>query len=352
MGIPPRSMLYGNMASVRNGEKINMKAASKPRVSVIVLNWNNYEVTKKCLESLLQATYPNLDIIVVDNASVDGSGNRLQAKFAHFQFIFNEKNLGFARGCNVGIRAALRNENCAYVLLLNNDAVVTPGFLEKAVDTAEENKSIGLVGGKVLQSPESNKIWYAGGHIDRWRGQAMIRGYGEADYGQYDEPCDVGFITGGLMLIKKEVLKTVGLLPEEYFFGVEEWDYSMVTQRAGYRLCYVPDFIAFHKGDGSHWNYDPKYVYNYYRNKLIFQEKFLPKGLFPLWRMVFIFYGKYWARRQRQKAIDRYDKDKSIPVDDLYFLLMEAVRDHGTNILSEETLECFEEKLARKRIGN
>lgn len=323
-----------------------------PTVYVIVLNWNNYEVTKRCLESLLQASYPKLSVIVVDNGSVDGSTERLKAEFADVQFIFNEKNLGFARGCNVGIRAALKDEHCDYVLLLNNDAFVPPAFLEKAVAVAEGDKSIGLVGGKVLQSPESNTIWYAGGHIDRWRGQAMLRGFGEVDHGQYDEPCDVGFVSGGLMLIKREVLTTVGLLPEEYFFGVEEWDFSLATKTAGYRLCYVPDFIAFHRGDGSHWNYDPKFVYNYYRNKLIFQEKFLPRGLFPLWRIFFVLYGKYWARRQRQKTIDRFDKDKTIPVEDLYFLIMEAVRDHGTNVLSEDTLKGFGEKLARNRVGN
>jgi len=323
-----------------------------PQVNVIVLNWNNYEDTKKCLESLQQATYPNLKVIVVDNASADESGKRLQAEFPHFRFIFNEKNLGFARGCNVGIRAALKDETCAYVLLLNNDAVVTPNFLEKAVEAAERDTLIGLVGGKILKFPESRTIWYAGGYVDQWRGQAVPRGFSELDHGQYDQPEEVGFVTGALMLIRREVLEEVGLLPEDYFFGVEEWDYCLSVKRSGYKLYYVPEFVVYHKADGSHWNYDPVYVYNYYRNKLIFQEKFLPKGLFPLWRMFFVFYGKYWARQQRQKAIDRYDKDKSIPVDDLYFLIMEAVRDHGTNILSEETLECFKETLARKRIGN
>lgn len=328
------------------------KRRCEVKVYVVILNWNRYEHTRKCIESLQANVYSNLKLIIVDNASADESGTRLRSDFPQHEVIFNESNLGFARGCNVGIRAALEDCECAYVLLINNDATLATHGLEKAVETAEANKKIGLVGGKILHSPESKIIWYAGGYINRWRGQAITRGSHEVDRGQYDELCDVGFVTGGLMLIKKEVLKQVGLLPEEYFFGVEEWDYSLATRKAGFRLCYVPSFIAFHKGDGSHWNYDPKYVYNSYRNKLIFQQKYLPKWLFPIWKIFFILYGKYWARRQRQKLINQhqYDKETPVPLDDLDTALTEAVRDHGTNILSAETLERFEKMLATTRI--
>jgi GT2 family glycosyltransferase len=321
-----------------------------PQVNVIILNWNNYEDTKKCLESLQKATYSNLSVTVVDNGSADGSGKRLQTEFPDIQFIFNEKNLGFARGCNVGIRAALRDEDCAYVLLLNNDSVFTPDFLEKAVEIAEADRQVGLVGGKVLQSPETKKIWYAGGHINLWRGQAVTR-HGQIDFGQYDKPEEVGFVTGGLMLIRREVLEKVGLLPEEYFFGVEEYDYSLSVKKAGYKLYYVPDFLVYHRGDGSHWNYDPKYVYNYYRNKLILQEKFLPKGLFPMWKLAFVIYGKYLARRQRKKIIKHhhYDKERPVLLDDLDYALMRAVKDHGKNVLCEEALREFEEALRNKK---
>src|SRR5262245_55912265 len=163
-----------------------MQRPDQPKVYVIILNWNNYADTKKCLCSLQRTTYSNVSVIAVDNGSRDGSGGRLEAEFPDFQFILNEKNLGFSRGCNVGIRAALDDAHCAYVLLLNNDAVATPRFLERAVETAEANPQIGLVGGKLLYSPESKKIWYAGGDVNRWRGQVAIRGFREVDQGQYD----------------------------------------------------------------------------------------------------------------------------------------------------------------------
>jgi GT2 family glycosyltransferase len=303
------------------------------------------------LESLLGATYLNLKIIVVDNASKDGSGKQLQAHFPDLPFIFNGRNLGFARGCNVGIRAALEDQRCAYVLLLNNDAVATPNFLERAVETAEQRPDIGMVGGKVLLLPEVKTFWYAGGHIDLWRGRVHVRGFCEEDHGQYDTPTAVGFVTGALALIKREVLEKVGLLPEEYFFGIEELDYSVAVMRAGYTLFYVPDFLVYHKADGSHSNYHPKYVYNGYRSKLILQEKYLSKPSFILWKMVFKFYARYLATRtwQRLRNEDSRQQDKRVPFDDLKFALQKAFEDHGKNTLSEETLARFEEELERRK---
>ena len=328
-----------------------MNASTRPRVYVVILNWNNYADTKRCLESLQAATYTDLRIIPVDNGSTDESRRQLEAEFPQLRFVRNNVNLGFAKGCNTGIRAALKDKECAYVLLLNNDAVATPGFLEKAIDTAEANKAIGLIGGKILYSPETKRIWYAGGEINRWRGLTVIRGFREVDQGQYDTSIEVGFVTGALMLIKREVLEKVGLLPEEYFFGVEEIDYSLAVRQGGYKLYYVPEFVVYHGADGSHSNYDPKFVYNNYRSKLILQEKYLPRGLFSLWKAIFSIYGRHVARRvwQRIRDEDPGLDDKRIPLDDLNFAFDKALADHGKDILSEQTLLNFDEALRERR---
>ena len=303
------------------------------------------------MESLQQATYPDLKIVVVDNASADGSGKRLQQEFGQYPFVFNEGNLGFSRGCNRGIRTALDDDLCAYVFLINNDAVVTPDSISAAVSAAEADERIGLVSGKVLLSGKRDTIWYAGGHIDRWRGRTVARGFGEIDRGQYDSPCEVGFGTGASMLIKREVLERVGLLPEEYFFGIEEWDYSHRVRKAGYKIFYVPRCVVFHKADGSHWNYDPKFVYNSYRSKLIFQEKYLPPGTFPIWLKAFQVYGKLLARRARARLIKlhQFDVEKKVRPDDLDFAFSKAIQDHGKTELSEETLLAFERELGARR---
>jgi GT2 family glycosyltransferase len=204
-----------------------------------------------------------------------------------------------------------------------------------------------VIGGKVLLARPPHTIWYAGGQIDFWRGQAIVRGFGEADRGQYDLPCETGFVTGALMLIKRAVLNRIGLLPEEYFFGVEEWEFSARARRAGFKLFYVPTFVGFHEADGSHWNYDPKFVYNSYRNKLIFQQSHLPRIIFPLWKAVFAFYGKYFARRARQRLIGRklFSIPQSVEFDQLDFALARAIEDHGRNEMSEAVLHSFEAEL-------
>ena len=223
-----------------------------PFVSVVILHWNHYAATKRCLDSLLACTYPNMQVIVVDNGSKDDSAVRLQSEYADLRFIFNSANLGFARGCNAGIKEALQSDSCTYVLLLNNDATVTPGFLEPAVMMAESNKQIGLINGKMYLKENSNILASAGGFINRLRVDLKIRGLGEEDQGQYDEPCEITFVTCGFALISRQVLQTVGLLPEEYFFSMEEIDYSLQVRRAGFKLYYVPEFSCFHTSGGSH----------------------------------------------------------------------------------------------------
>ena len=325
-----------------------MNPKSQPLVYVLVLNWNNYEDTRKCLKALLGESYPNLRTIVVDNGSIDNSGFRLQDEFPQVKFIRNEENLGFSRGCNVGIRAALEDPLAAYVLLLNNGAEITPGALTCAIETAESDKQIGLVSGKILCSREAKRIWYAGGEVLRWRGGVRVRGAGETDHGQYDTAAEVGFITGALMLIKREVLTTVGLLPEEYFFGVEEYEYSYMVRRAGYKLFYAPSFLVYHTSEGSHSNHTLKYVYLGYRSKLIMQQRLLPSGVFPVWKLAFRLYGRFLARRAwraLRKSTGVYDNN----LDEMEFALSKAIADHGKDTVSESTLSRFEKELDRYR---
>jgi GT2 family glycosyltransferase len=328
-----------------------MNSQQIPRVQIVVLHWKNYSHTCTALASLAQLSYPNYGVLVVDNFSADGSIERLQDAFPAHAFLMNESNLGFSRGCNRGIRAALDDRECAYVLLVNNDATITPDGLGYAVGFAESNPKCGALSGKILTSRSTNKLWYAGGRISRLRGQAIVRGFGDYDQGQFDSCCEVGFVTGALMLIKREVLETVGLLPEEYFFGAEEWDFSLALKRAGYKLFYFPQFVGYHAADGSHWNYDPKFVYNSYRNKLIFQEKYLPRLVFPLWKKVFSIYGSYLARTARQRLIGegKFKVNQPVKLNDLDFALTRAIKDHGTNRLSEGVLNMFEKELHARR---
>lgn len=276
-------------------------ADSCPVVYVIVLTWNNYHDTKNCLKSLQQATYPNLRIVVVDNASPDGSGRRLQEEFSQYSFVFNEANLGFSRGCNRGIRLALEDAECGYVLLLNNDMEVEPNFLEPAVAAAEESDLVGLVTGKILFGDRRNVIWSAGGHIDRLRIQGIAPAWNRSDDGQWDAVSETQWASGAMLLIPRATIEKVGLLPEEYFFGVEEWDYSTSVKSAGLKIMYVPTFKGYHHAGGSYKDGHPiLIVYNGMRNKMIYAQKHMSPPVWWLWKLLFRCYLRVgWPKRAR-----------------------------------------------------
>jgi GT2 family glycosyltransferase len=290
-----------------------------PKVAIVVLNWNGYHYTKACVESLERITWPNYEIIVVDNGSTDDSARKLREDFPRHQILANPTNLGFARGHNVGIRRALA-DGADYVLLLSNDFVVTPGFLEPALALAESDARIGMIGGKIYLLEQPGRLWYAGGRISRLRGMVKVYGARRKDRGQYERIRRISFVSGAKMLIKRAVLQNVGLLPEEYFFGIEEWDYSVAVGRAGYRMYYVPGFVSYHKVGGSYSQTRPKYLYGWWRGRLIFQEKYCPVG-FWAWKWGCLL-GHLALGRWRLSRLGRETLGVS------YFALREAFRDH------------------------
>jgi GT2 family glycosyltransferase len=317
----------------------------RPKVAIIVLNWNGYEDTKRCVQSLEQITYPNYEILIVDNGSTDGSAARLRQDFPKHQLVANPMNLGFSRGHNAGIRRALEN-HADYVLLLSNDFLVAPGLLEPAIDVAERNERIGMVGGKIYLLNRPGYLWYAGGEVHRLRGMVSVCGLSEQDRGQYDQPRPISFVSGAKMLIKREVLEKVGLLPEEYFFGIEEWDYSVAVRRAGYLLYYVPGFASYHKVQGSHNLARPKYLYSWWRGRLIFQEKYCPLG-FGAWKWSCLFMHVVLGR-WRLRHLSR----ETLAVS--HFALRRALRDHGrsaTRLFTEEDMEACERSYYAARRG-
>ena len=217
-----------------------------PKVSIVILNWNGYEVTRECLASLSKIDYPNYEIVLVDNGSADGSPERLAAEFPGITLIRNKKNLGFTGGNNAGIRHALE-ENVDYVLLLNNDTVVAPNFLSELIRAGESDNRIGLLNPKIFYFEPSDRIWYAGGSFNVWKGIASHRGSREIDRGLYDSPEEVTFITGCAFLIKTQVIRKIGLLDDCLFYTCEDSDWTIRSLNAGYKALYEPSSVIWHK---------------------------------------------------------------------------------------------------------
>jgi GT2 family glycosyltransferase len=218
-----------------------------PLVSILVLNWNGEKVLRQSLESIRKLTYPNREEMVIDNNSTDGSIEIIQKEFPEFQLLKNRANLGFAAGMNKGIRKAKGD----LILLFNNDAVAHPKSLSTLVERAISDNSIGMVGGLILFYKPNNIIWSSGGMFDALTGTIWSKGLGQAfsSVTQNSRPVlNVDYLSGCVLLIKREVIKKVGLLDEGFFINDDDIDYCFRAQRAGYKSVLEPSALVWHVG--------------------------------------------------------------------------------------------------------
>lgn len=243
---------------------------SAPLVSIILINWNQPALTAACLSSLERCTYPALEVIVVDNGSADDSVAQLRASFPDVQIIEAGENLGFTGGNNLGMRAA-RGE---YVMLLNNDTEVDPGFVEPLVAAGESDPTIGAMGSKIRFFDRPKTLQYAGGlPLDMRRGRGGWRGWGETDDGQYDEQQETHAAHGAAFCIRRSALEAVGLLDDDLFIFYEELDWSLRIRDAGFRVEYVPGSLVFHKESMTTGKVSPFRTYYMTRNRLLFLRR-------------------------------------------------------------------------------
>ena len=220
-------------------------------MAVVVLTWNGKSLTLDCLKSLAALEFDNYEVFVVDNASSDGTAEAIRDKFGDdVNIIVNGDNLGFSRGNNVGIEAALAT-GADSVLLLNNDTIVDSRVLDKMTQVLYSAPEIGIVGPKILYSSPPNQIWFAGGEVFLARGTARHIGIREIDHGQYETIRDVDYITGCALMAKREVFETIGLLDASYQAYYEDTDFCMRARRRGYRILYIPAGIVWHKISAS-----------------------------------------------------------------------------------------------------
>jgi GT2 family glycosyltransferase len=242
----------------------------QPAVSIIVLNYNGCEDTLACLRSLEHLTYPDVQIIVVDNASTDGSEGAIRAAYPMLTFIQTGANLGFTGGNNVGIRYALEH-GADYVMLLNNDTIVAPDFISLLVEAAESNPTIGVVGPMIYYYNNPEQIWSAGGEIDWKRGLTTNIGVNEFDQSQFGiEPVQVDFVTGCALLAKRAVWEKVGLLDDKFFMYYEETEWCVRAHRGGYEIYLVPMAMVWHKISIEARAASPRTYYYMTRNRLLF----------------------------------------------------------------------------------
>lgn len=259
-------------------------------IAIIIVHYNTPQETKDCLKSLedIKTTGFNHKIILVDN----GSKKQLKLSKAYFnknvEVLRSESNLGFTGGNNLGISHAIKNYQSDYFLLLNSDTIVDPNFLMALYNSIKETPQAGLASSKIYfykgseffgksyrRDQKGKVLWYAGGSIDWLNITAFHRGVDELDRGQFDNQKESDFATGCSVLIKREVIERVGILDKKYFLYMEDVDFSVRAQKAGFKVLFCPDSIVWHKNAGSGDGVGSK-VQDYYqtRNRLLFAFKY------------------------------------------------------------------------------
>lgn len=312
-----------------------------PEVSIIILNWNGWEDTIECIESLLQSSYNNIRILLVDNGSTDESLENIKSYFEgelnpnsqlidvnqsirpielddqmnlshqsrdiHIEsdsdnriiLLELEKNIGFTGGNNVGIEFAIDTLDSEYILLLNNDTIVHTKMIEELVEKAEQTGP-SLYGGKSYfydQKEGKNTIEFAGGKFNTLRGTVTSIGRGKRDDGQYDSKRSADYLQGSCLMFNREVLIDIGLLKEDYFAYWEDIEICYRAVESGYRCYVVPQAKLWHKGGASSPTGFSVELAN--RNRWLFLKEHMPIGklciqvtyflLFKIWVEIFIY---------------------------------------------------------------
>lgn len=278
---------------------MSAKSTIKPVVALIILNFNGLQETLDCLDSVHRITTAGflLKKIVVDNASTDGSPEAL-CKLQDIELIRSQVNKGFSGGMNLGINYALKNM-ADYVVVLNNDTIVDPGFITNLL---KETGRAQIISPKIYfaagyefhksrykKSDLGKVIWYAGAKID-WDNIIGVHiGVDEVDHGQF-KTGKVALATGCCMMVSSDVFRKIGLLNEKYFLYLEDMDFSFRAKRAGFEILFDSASIIWHKNASSAGGSGSK-LQDYYitRNRLLFGFKYAKfKTKMALLKSIFI----------------------------------------------------------------
>ena len=248
-------------------------------LSVIIPNWNGVNHLPTCLNSLNNQTIRDFEVIVVDNASMDGSRELIESEYPMVRVLGLTSNTGFTGACNAGIRIALGNT----IVLLNNDTEAADNWLEEIVSAFERHQDAGIVASRLMLF-DRRDLFHAAGDLFRSDGTSANRGVWQKDVGQYSE----GYVfsaCGGAAGYRREMLNQVGLLDESFFFSLEDVDLAWRSQLQGWKTVYVPSAVVYHRlsatGSGTTASYHDG------RNSIYVLIKDVPNSVWRLyWKSI------------------------------------------------------------------
>ena len=241
------------------------------KVSVIIPHWNGIDVLSECLDSLGKSTYKNIEIIVVDNASSDGSQDWIRSNHPNIILVQNKSNLGYAEGCNVGAKSS----SGEYLIFLNNDTVQNENWIESLVDFLNLNRNVAAVQPKILNYFDRTKFDYAGG-CGGWidvlcfpfaRGRLFLNL--EKDEGQYEKIRPIFWASGTALMIRKKMFIDLNGFDKTFFAHQEEIDLCWKIHLSGKEVWSVPTSVVFHKNAVTLPMFSRKKQYLNHRNSLL-----------------------------------------------------------------------------------
>ena len=262
-----------------------------PRVAVVILNWNGLDFLRRFLPSICASTYPNLDIIVGDNASNDNSVSFVRENYPQIKISINDQNYGFAGGYN----RVLNSLDQDYFVLLNSDVEVEPGWIEPVIQLMEKDRSIAAAQPKILSQSNKKLFEYAGaagGFLDIF-GYPVCRGRIfdslEVDSSQYDQSSEIFWASGAAFFIKRLKWLEMNGLDEDFFAHMEEIDLCWRLKNKNYKIMYCAESTVFHVGGGTLNAESPFKTYLNFRNNLVLLQKNLPAG-----KSIVIIFLRFW----------------------------------------------------------
>lgn len=259
-----------------------------PAVSIISINYNQLKLTCELLSSLQHLTYPEVEIIIVDNNSTENPAALIHEKYPHVKLIVSPKNLGFAGGNNLGIQAS----GGKYIFFLNNDTEVDPGVLEPLVDLFESTPEAGTASSKILYHNSDNTIQYAGSsRIDPFTGRNKVTGWMQKDNGQYNVLRETDLAHGAAMMVPRKVIDRVGMMPEFFFLYYEEVDWCESIKKAGYKIYCVPASRVYHKESMSIGKRSTLKTYYLTRNRLLYMRRNTSGLKKMIWLLFFLLFS-------------------------------------------------------------
>jgi len=242
----------------------------EPLISIIILNYNQLEITCQFLESTKKLKYRNYEIILIDNASKINPEPVITKKYPEVRLIVNQDNLGSTGGNNQAARLA-KGE---YLFIVNNDTEVTEDILNILLEAFNRSPDIGMVCPKIYFFDQPKMIQYAGyTKINPYTGRNKAIGGKEIDNGQHDTPSYTEYAHGAAVLVKKEVIDAIGLYPEHFFIYYEELDWSARAIKEGYKIYYEPKAKIYHKESVTMGKESPIKAYYHTRNRILFMKR-------------------------------------------------------------------------------